>query len=82
MVTMHKGSGAGGTGRHKRAYQSLTADQWDAAHGNFDRLADALALGGDEAFDRVWEEIFGMQSTGVRPMADYWPGGEPDTMAR
>jgi hypothetical protein len=80
---MHGGSGGqGGKGGHKTSYQSLTPDQWDVAHGNFDRLADALALGGDEAFDRAWEELFGPENTGVKPMADYWPGGRPDATPR
>jgi hypothetical protein len=49
------------------------------AQRNMLLLARAWEVGGEEAFDHMWEKLFAHKRAEVTPMADFWPGGEPDS---
>jgi hypothetical protein len=68
------------SGRNKQPRRS-SRDEYrrQTAQGNLKRLADAWARGGEKAFEEEWERLFAKKRTEVTPMADFWPGGRPDS---
>jgi hypothetical protein len=42
-------------------------------------LARAWEVGGEEAFDHMWEKLFAHKRAEVTPMTEFWPGGGPDS---
>jgi hypothetical protein len=52
------------------------------AQRNLLLLARAWEVGGEEAFDHMWEKLFAHKRTEVTPMREFWSGGETDTTPR